>query len=101
MQIRQRKSLKKYLEILKKRREYKKAQTARKQHRLSKWQRFKKWSTVDRWIDLLVDIGLIAFDVLSSPILIIVRTARYFLNKYVNKHIKRFLKWFAHKVLKI
>ena len=97
MQIRQRKSLKKYLEILKKRREYKKAQ----KHRLSKWQRFKKWSTVDRWIDLLVDIGLIAFDVLSSPILIVVRTARYFMNKYVNKHIKRFLKWFAHKVLKI
>ena len=97
MQIRQRKSLKKYLEILKKRREYKKAQ----KQRLSKWQRFKKWSTVDRWIDLLVDIGLIAFDVLSSPILIIVRTARYFMNKYVNKHIKRFLKWFAHKVLKI
>ena len=97
MRIQQRKSLKKYLEILKKRREYKKAQ----KHRLSKWQRFKKWSTVDRWIDLLVDIGLIAFDVLSSPILIIVRTARYFLNKYVNKHIKRFLKWFAHKVLKI
>ena len=97
MQIRQRKSLKKYLEILKKRREYKKGQ----KQRLSNWQRFKKWSTVDRWIDLLVDIGLIAFDVLSSPILIIVRTARYFLNKYVNKHIKRFLKWFAHKVLKI
>ena len=97
MQARQRKSLKKYLEILRKRREYKKVQKSR----LSKWQRFKKWSTVDRWIDLSVDIGLIAFDVLSSPILIIVRTARYFLNKYVNKHIKRFLKWFAHKVLKI
>ena len=97
MQAKQRKSLKKYLEILRKRREYKKAQ----KHRLSKWQRFKKWSTVDRWIDLLVDIGLIAFDVLSSPILIVVRTARYFMNKYVNRHIKRFLKWFAHKVLKI
>ena len=97
MQAIKRKSLKRYLEILRKRREYQKAQ----KNRLSKWQRFKKWSTVDRWIDLLVDIGLIAFDVLSSPILIIVRTARYFLNKYVNKHIKRFLKWFAHKVLKI
>ena len=97
MQAKQRKSLKNNLQKLRKRREYKKAQ----KHRLSKWQRFKKWSTVDRWIDLLVDIGLIAFDVLSSPILIIVRTARYFLNKYVNKHIKRFLKWFAHKVLKI
>ena len=32
----------------------------------NKWQRFKKWSTVDHWIDLFVDIGLIAFDVLSS-----------------------------------
>ena len=97
MQAKQRKSLKKYLEILRKRREYKKAQ----KHRLSKWQRFKKWSTVDRWIDLLVDIGLIAFDVLSSPILILVRSIRYFFNRYINRHIKRFLKWFAHTVLKI
>ncbi len=67
----------------------------------TRWQRFKQWSTVDRWIDLIVDIGLVAFDVLSSPILIVVRTIRYFFNKYVNKHIKRFLKWFAHRVLKI
>ena len=67
----------------------------------TRWQRFKQWSTVDRWIDLSVDIGLVAFDVLSSPILIVVRTIRYFFNKYVNRHIKRFLKWFAHKVLKI
>ena len=29
-----------------------------------KWTRFKKWSLA--WIDLFVDIGLIAFDVLSS-----------------------------------
>jgi len=72
-----------------------------KREQLSRWQRFKQWSTVDRWIDLIVDIGLVAFDVLSSPILIVVRTIRYFFNKYVNKHIKRFLKWFAHKVLKI
>jgi len=67
----------------------------------TRWQRFKQWSTVDRWIDLIVDIGLVAFDVLSSPILIVVRTIRYFFNKYVNRHIKRFLKWFAHRVLKI
>ena len=69
--------------------------------KLTRWQRFKQWSTVDRWIVLIVDIGLVAFDVLSSPILIVVRTIRYFFNKYVNKHIKRFLKWFAHRVLKI
>ena len=67
----------------------------------AKWQKFKEWSTVDHWIDLFVDIGLIAFDVLSSPILIVVRSIRYFFNKYVNSHIKRFLKWFAHKVLRL
>ena len=33
-----------------------------------KWTRFKKWSTLTHWIDLFVDIGLIAFDVLSKPI---------------------------------
>ena len=45
----------------------------------NKWQRFKEWSTVDHWIDLFVDVGLIAFDVLSSPVLIVVRFIRYFL----------------------
>ena len=67
----------------------------------NKWQQFKKWSTVDHWIDLIVDIGLIAFDVLSSPILIVVRSIRFFFNRYVNSHIKRFIKWFVHKVLKL
>ena len=64
----------------------------------NKWQRFKEWSTVDHWIDLFVDVGLIAFDVLASPVLIVVR---YFFNEYLNDHIKNFLKWFAHKVLRI
>ena len=32
-----------------------------------KYKQFKEWNTVDHWIDLIVDIGLIAFDVLSSP----------------------------------
>lgn len=73
----------------------------KKEVKLSRWQRFKSWSTIDRWIDLSVDIGLVAFDVLSSPILIIVRFFRYFMNKWVNGYIKRFLKWFIHKVLKI
>ena len=66
-----------------------------------KWQRFKQWSTVDQWIDLFVDVGLIAFDVLSSPVLIVVRFIRYFFNEYLNHHIKNFLKWFVHKVLRI
>ncbi len=67
----------------------------------TKWQKFKEWNTVDHWIDLIVDIGLVAFDVLSSPILIIVRFFRYFMNKWINGYIKNGLKWFAHKILRI
>ncbi len=67
----------------------------------TKWQKFKEWNTVDHWIDLIVDIGFVAFDVLSSPILIIVRFFRYFMNKWINGYIKNGLKWFAHKILRI
>ncbi len=66
-----------------------------------KWRQFKEWNTVDHWIDLFVDIGLMFFDVLSSPILIVVRFVKYLFSKYVNKYIKRFLKWFAHRILRI
>ena len=62
-----------------------------------KYKQFKEWNTVDHWIDLIVDIGLIAFDVLSSHILIVVRFFRYFMNKWVNGYIKNFLKWIVHK----
>ena len=62
-----------------------------------KYKQFKEWNTVDHWIDLIVDIGLIAFDVLSSPILIVGRFFRYFMNKWVNGYIKNFLKWIVHK----
>ena len=62
-----------------------------------KYKQFKEWNTVDHWIDLIVDIGLIAFDVLSSTILIVVRFFRYFMNKWVNGYIKNFLKWIVHK----
>ena len=62
-----------------------------------KYKQFKEWNTVDHWIDLIVDIGLIAFDVLSSPILIVVRFFRYFMNTWVNGYIKNFLKWIVHK----
>ena len=61
----------------------------------------KKKVNTDNVIDFSVDVGIVAFDVLSSPILIFVRFVRYFFNKYVNGHIKRFLKWFAHRVLKV
>ena len=56
-------------------------------------QRWKKACTTDNVIDFSVDVGLIAFDVLSSPILIVVRIVRFYFKKFVNKHLKRFLKW--------
>jgi len=64
-------------------------------------QRWKKACTTDNVIDFSVDVGLIAFDVLSSPILIVVRIIRFYFKKFVNKYLKRFLKWFAHKVLRL
>ena len=69
--------------------------------KLSYKQRFKKACNTDNVIDFSVDAGLIAFDVLASPILIVVRIARFYIRKFVNNYLKRFLKWFVHKVLRI
>ena len=69
--------------------------------KLSIKERWKKAINTDNIIDFSVDVGLIAFDVLSSPILIVVRIFRWVMNKWVNGYIKRFLKWFVHKVLRI
>ena len=63
--------------------------------------RWKKAVNTDNIIDFSVDVGLIAFDVLSSPILIVVRIIRFYFKKFVNKYLKRFLKWFVHRVLRI
>ena len=64
-----------------------------------------RWKKVlrqtDNVIDFSVDVGIYRFDVLSSPILIVVRIVRFYFKKFVNKHLKRFLKWFAHKVLRL
>ena len=64
-------------------------------------ERWKKACTTDNVIDFSVDVGLIAFDVLASPVLIVVRIIRFYFKKFVNKYLKRFLKWFVHKVLRI
>ena len=63
--------------------------------------RWKKALNTDNIIDFSVDVGLIAFDVFASPILIVVRIFRFYFKKFVNKYLKRFLKWFVHKVLRI
>lgn len=64
-------------------------------------QKIKDLWNVDSIIDMIVDLLLIIFDVLYSPILIVVRLIRHFFNEWLVSSIKKVLKWFAHKVLRI
>ena len=61
----------------------------------------KKKVNTDNVIDFSVDVGIVAFDVLSSPILIIVRIVRYYIKKFINKYLKKYIKWFVHNILRI
>ena len=65
------------------------------------WRRFRKWLNIDHIVDVSVDLFLILFDVLSSPILIVMRLARYVVGKYlmdgVKNKIKRLLYWLKSK----
>ena len=53
----------------------------------------------DNAIDVGVDIMLIVFDVLSSPILIVVRVARYGFNKFIRGYVVKGIKWILNKLL--
>ena len=53
----------------------------------------------DNAIDVGVDIMLIIFDVLSSPILIVVRVLRYGFNKFIRGYVVRGIKWILNKLL--
>ena len=59
-------------------------------------ERFKQWITLDRATDLTVDIFLIIFDVLTHPILIVVRIFRWFMNLWFVDRLKRMARWCAH-----
>ena len=61
-------------------------------------ERFRKWFNVDNIIDASVDLFLILFDVLSSPILIVMRLARWFIGNYVLGGVKNKIKKVAHWV---
>jgi len=56
---------------------------------------------IDSMIDLTVDAFLLLFDVITSPILIVVRLIRHFFNKWIRDSISGTIKWFVHKVLRI
>ena len=51
-------------------------------------------------VDTGVDIALVVFDVLSSPILIVMRVVRWLLNEFVLGHIKRFIKFIVRIFIK-
>ena len=53
----------------------------------------------DNAIDAGVDIMLIIFDVLSSPILIVVRVLRYAFNKFIRGYVVRGIKWILNKLI--
>ena len=59
--------------------------------------RLKKAWTTDNLIDASVDIFLVVFDVLASPILILVRIFRYVFNKFIVDYIKTGIKYIVHK----
>ena len=60
------------------------------------WQRFRKWLNIDHIVDLAVDLFLILFDVLSSPILIVMRLARWIIGNYLLDGVKNKIKKVAH-----
>ena len=60
--------------------------------------RIKKAVNADNILDVIVDMSLILFDVLSSPILIVMRVIRYFFNKFIRGYFKRGIKWIVNKV---
>ena len=53
----------------------------------------------DNAIDAGVDIMLIVFDVLSSPILMVVRILRYAFNKFIRGYVVKGIKWTLNKLL--
>ena len=64
-------------------------------------EKWKKLCTTDNIIDLSVDAFILLADVLTSPILIVVRVFKHIVNIYFIERIKRAIKWFVHKVLRI
>tara|TARA_Y100000389_G_scaffold143732_1_gene142044 strand:+ start:57 stop:485 length:429 start_codon:yes stop_codon:yes gene_type:complete len=67
----------------------------------SRWQRFKEWWTIDHVVDLCVDALLLIWEVVSSPVLIVVRIIRHFIGDWFVGGLKRIARaivhWFADK----
>ena len=61
-------------------------------------ERLRKWFNVDNIIDASVDLFLKLFDVLSAPILIVMRLARFVIGNYLLGGVKNKIKKVAHWV---
>ena len=72
--------------------------------KLSLKERWKKACTADNIVDLSVDCFLLFFEVLSSPILIVMRAVRWFINKFLvdklKSVVKRIVHWFMDNRVK-
>ena len=66
---------------------------------LVKRKKIRKIINSDNAIDVSVDIMLIIFDVLSSPILIVVRVLRYGFNKFIRGYVIKGIKWVLNKIM--
>ena len=53
----------------------------------------------DNASDVSVDGMLIVFDVLSSPILMVVRVLRYAFNKFIRGYVIKGIKWILSKIM--
>ena len=60
------------------------------------FKRIKKWFTIDHVVDLCVDLFLILYDVITSPILIVMRVLRHFIGEWFTDKIKAGVRWIAH-----
>ena len=67
--------------------------------KIKKRRRIRRLINSDNAIDVSVDIMLIVFDVLSSPILIVVRILRYAFNKFIRGYVIRGIKWMLNKFI--
>ena len=60
------------------------------------WEKLRSWCNIDNVVDLTVDLYLILFDVLSSPILIVMRLVRYIIGTYLLGGVKNKIKKVGH-----
>ena len=59
-------------------------------------EKLRNWCNIDNIVDASVDLFLILFDVLSSPILIVMRVIRYVIGKYMLGGVRNKIKQVAH-----